>query len=352
MRDLRVLLARQSITTLITLGLALVFVVMFLFVNAREQFSLRGWAVSDDGISPPSNDDLDGPAPPIAQSSLGEAPGDTEEQDANVDAALPRFVLDDTNPTTIRPWRANAGVHLITSFFKGTYKKKRVDELFDCLRRNLRNPAFEAVHIMWEDVNPRLEFKDLTEEENNRLVTMKTLNQPTYSKFFTYSNVMLERGSIAIIANSDLYFDRSITALKFGAPGNQSNWRSAMALSRRHAPECGERNDWRGTYDLCEHYIGSHDAFVFAPPVPAWILKETKHTQNHFGAENIVVWAFLWSKNFKGHVTNPCQRVHAYHLHCVPERHYTVGSFISYGRHGNVAPGVPGYNAGIWNYIY
>jgi len=284
-------------------------------------------------------------------SNFGEPPSDAELAENSAPVAVPKFQLDDTNNPN-RKWRPNTGVHLITSFFKGTYKKKRVDELIEALRRNVRNSAFEAVHIMWEDVNPRVELTDLTEEENDRLITMKVKNQPTYSKFFTYANAMLQRGSIAIIANSDLYFDKTISNLRFGSPENRSDWRSALALSRRHAPECGTRNDWRGTYDLCEHYIGSHDAFVFAPPLPDFILRETKHTQNHFGAENIVVWAFLWSKGFRGHVLNPCQRLRAFHLHCVPERHYTVGSFISGGRHGNVEPGVPSYAASTWNLIH
>ena len=282
----------------------------------------------------------------------GEGLGAVEPSQADVEATAPpsrisTFVLDDSNPP--QTWRNNAGVHLVTSFFKGTYKPKRVAELLESLRRNLENPHFEAVHILWEDVNPRGELGEIG--KSSRLVTMKVKNQPTYQKFFMYCNIFLARGAIAIVANSDLYFDKSIRNLKFGSPGNRTDWRSAMALSRRHAPECGEKNDWRGTYDLCEHYIGSHDAFIFAPPVPEFVIRETKHTQNHFGAENIVVWAFLWSKYYKGNVINPCQRILAYHRHCVPERHYSVGSFISYGRHGNVRPGVPTSSQQTWNLI-
>ena len=60
---------------------------------------------------------------------------------------------------------------------------------------------------------------------------------------------------------------------------------------------------------------------MFAPPVPEFILKNSRHTQNHFGAENIIVWAFIWAKDYRegGGVLNPCMRVRGYHMHCTPE---------------------------------
>jgi hypothetical protein len=326
-------------------AITVAFLIMFTTFNSGSW--LRSSGLSWSGAASQQEED------PLAVTDFGEPPAEDEVAESDESAVpVPKFFTsDDTNPS-LTSWRSNQGVHLITSFFKGTYKNKRVAELLECVRRNVRNPAFEAVHVLWEDANPRLELAaELTPEENARLVTSKVNQQPTYQRFFAYANYVLERGAIGIVANSDLYFDKSVGNLKFGSPGNQSNWRSAMALSRRHAPECGTRNDWKSTYDLCQHYIGSHDAFVFAPPVPEFVLRETKHTQNHFGAENIVVWAFLWSKYFRGHVTNPCLRVHAFHLHCIPERHYQIGSFISRGRHGNVEPGVPAYSEDYWNLI-
>ena len=324
---------------------------------------------------------------PIAKDEMGEAPtdeelGDDPDPDAPPgslsDADTPeiikqmnavRFDFDASNPPdAARPFQRNAGVHIITTFFIGTYHKRRVNELFEVLKRNVANPHVAAVHLMWEDHNPRGNLSDrnspfyLPPATLAKLVTIPVKQQPTYFKFFSYANRMLGRGAIAIICNSDIYFDNSLKQLKFGKPNNNATsgggTRSAMTLSRSHAPECGQRNDWKGTFDLCEHYIGSHDAFVFAPPVSSLVLRNSKHTQNHFGAENIIVWAFLWSrggsKGLSGKyvVTNPCRRIHGYHLHCTPERHYKIGSFISGGRHGNKAPGVQPWQEGSWNYIY
>jgi hypothetical protein len=126
--------------------------------------------------------------------------------------------------------------------------------------------------------------------------------------------------------------------------------RTAYALSRRHSDDCGTKNDWKGTYDLCLHYIGSHDAYVFAPSTPKRVLQNSYHTQNHFGAENIIVWGFLWAVDYG--VFNPCQRIHAFHLHCSGERHYSVGSFISKGQHGRMQNVIPSGSAqDNWMYI-
>jgi hypothetical protein len=301
-----------------------------------------------------SGDDED----PIAKTDLGIPPDESEQLEEEPDPDAPGAIpppkevpgmsptnFDDTNPK-YRTFRKNTGVHLITTFFVGTYHQKRLNELLETLKRNIENPYFEAVHVLWEDKNPRYNFTNpssrffIPGNISDKLVTMKVNNQPTYRKFFDYANTFLARGAITIISNSDIYFDTSIKRLVFGRPGNNNNnstttkWRSAMALSRRHAPECGGKYDWKGTFDLCDHYIGSHDAFVFAPPVPKFVLDNSKHTQNHFGAENVIVWAFMWAKDFRGHVLNPCQRIRGFHLHCSPERHYEIGKFISRGRHG------------------
>ena len=79
---------------------------------------------------------------------------------------------------------------------------------------------------------------------------------------------------------------------------------------------------------MCDNYMGSHDAFVFAAPIAKRIPPKLSFTQNHLGAENVVIWEF---KNTKGYVVrNPCRVVRAMHLHCVAERHYR-GYSISHG---------------------
>jgi hypothetical protein len=265
----------------------------------------------------------------------------------------PPLTYDESNPKVFT-FRKNAGIHLITTFFKGSYHKERVNELIESLRRNIKNPYIEAVHVLYERDNPRADLQKTNVRDllDTKLVTMKVPQQPTYFRLFGYANAALERGSIAIVANSDIYFDKTLVKLKFGAPKNDTNWRSAMALSRSHSADCGKEDDWNGIFDLCSTYIGSHDAFIFAPPVPDFVLKNSRHTQNHFGAENIIVFGFIWARGFRGHLSNPCKRIRAIHLHCSAERHYEIGASISSGRHGKIRPGVEPEHETTWNFIH
>jgi hypothetical protein len=288
---------------------------------------------------------------------FGTPPDDIEEPPvSNVFSnkiVSPPLHYDESNPQNFT-YKRNGGIHLITTFFKGTYHKARISELIETLRRNIKNEYIEAVHVIYEKDNPRkdLEKTNVRDLLDRKLVTMRVQQQPTYFRMFTYANLALDRGSIAIVANSDIFFDKTLRHLKFGAPRNETNWRSAMALSRSHAADCGKQDDWNGVFDLCNTYIGSHDAFIFAPPAPDFVLKNSKHTQNHFGAENIIVFGYLWARGFRGHISNPCKRIKAMHLHCVQERHYEIGSFISGGRHGNIRPGIKSDNEESWNLIY
>lgn len=243
------------------------------------------------------------------------------------------------------------GIHLITTFFKGTYAPARVREIVECLRKNVENPALDAVHVLWEDVDPREELTKTNVRDllGRKLITTRTSKQPTYLELFTYVNENLLRGSIAIVTNSDIYFDKHVGKLTFKSPSNDSEWHSAMVLSRSPAPECGGKPDWNGIFDLCKTYIGSHDAMVFAPPVPSFVLKNSNHVQNVFGGENRIVFGFMHALGYKGHVSNPCKQITAYHMHCVQERHYQIGKFVS-GNQATVRPGaVVDYP---WNYIH
>ena len=203
------------------------------------------------------------------------------------------------------------------------------------------------MHLLWEDMNPRELLREKT-NNTHKLVTVQVDKQPTYFRLFTYANQMLERGSIAIIHNSDLYFDKTLRKLQFGRQAPGSKRRLVMGLSRRHSPFCGKKNDHGKTFDLCEHYIGSHDSFIFAPPAPKKVMENTDHFQNRYGAENIVVWAW---QHAGARVLNACQRVRAFHFHCSGERHYNK-QFISAGRHGHARPGVSSADEKTWMYIF
>lgn len=246
---------------------------------------------------------------------------ESDEDEENV-AIGDRFVVSDDDPYA-------GGVHLISTFFKGNYHEERFKEITDVLNFNLRNKYIARVHILYEDENPTsYVYRD---QDANKLVATKVDKQPTYQQLFDYASDTLKRGSVGLIANGDIYFDETIRCMSPMNPEspNMSVPPKAMprlvALSRRKAPQCGKNQKdekFSGAKDLCHTYVGSHDAFMFAPPVRRGITSKLKHTQNQaLGAENLVIWEFQ-AAGYK--VINPCTMVRANHLHCSGERNYKV----------------------------
>jgi hypothetical protein len=223
------------------------------------------------------------------------------------------------------------GIHIITTFYKGDYRHARFMEIVTCLKRNLRNKFVTAVHTLWEDKDPI----DFIPEPTLRakLIRVNYGTQPTYKDLFDYAQLTLGRGAVAIVTNSDIYFDESLRCVVPVTPDrrayNATRQHLVYALSRHPSPPCASR------HDMCDEYIGSHDAFIFALPLAKRIAPRLDFTQNHIGAENVVIWELKYSRGYI--VRNPCHVVRAMHLHCTSERHYH-GVTISRGRYriGNV----------------
>ena len=219
----------------------------------------------------------------------------------------------------------HTGVHIITTFFKGAYHDKRFHEIVATLVSNLENPHVEAVHVLWQGhANPYHYFPDIVRGNENlvrKLVLKWTHKQPTYRALFQYANEELARGAVGIVTNADIYYDSGLGCLQGPDEAHMNTTRHKVySLSRRHSSLCGHRPDYKHYYDLCIHYIASHDAFVFAPPVPNSVLRTTDHTQNAgYGAENMVIWSF---RHARSAVVNPCYAIRGFHLHCSHERHY------------------------------
>jgi hypothetical protein len=244
-----------------------------------------------------------------------------------------------TNATLERRQKINYGIHIIMTFYKGSYRKDRFRELLVALRKNLRNPYVTAVHTLWEDRDPIL-YVNSTELEK-KLVRVQFGVQPTYKDLFDYANLRLGRGAVGIVLNSDIYIDESLGCIQPTSPKkksfNATKQHLVYALSRHPSNPCAGRSDY------CEDYTGSHDAFIFALPLPPNFSRRLDFTQNNIAAENVVIWEF---KRLEGYlVKNPCHTVKIYHLHCTNERHYSKGA-ISRGknrigpidRHASVVP--------------
>lgn len=240
----------------------------------------------------------------------------------------------------------------MTTYYRGKYSDGRVRELMETLRRNVENKLLHKVHVLWEDESPGTMREFFQHVSAGKMVLHRVRKQPTYHELFEYANGAVPRGDVAIIANSDIYFDDSLECVvgvdpgtRFIDPGyaSESIKRPMLALTRRRAAECGpEAFDYprSSIRDLCEHYIGSHDIFVFAPPLEHAVTRMLNHSQNLLGAENVVLWEVHRTRTWR--LTNPCKLVFGYHLHCSQER--------TYGREVRVSSRE--YNGGVRKHGY
>lgn len=128
-----------------------------------------------------------------------------------------------------------------------------------------------------------------------------------------YANDKLT-GKVVILANSDVYFDKTLLNLVIQAEELDS--KKAYIISRRRTIRkiYGEFVEWDDSNDRdqCEYYNGSHDAFVFVPPLPDDLVEALPFHLGVPGVENIVIWE-MKHRNIK--VLNPCRVINVFHLH-------------------------------------
>jgi hypothetical protein len=107
-------------------------------------------------------------------------------------------------------------VNLYTSFYQDK-NPIRQNELLFCLNKNIENPLIDNIYLLVEG-NVKLPKSD-------KLIIIKS-NRPTYRDFFDLVNVtVLFSNQISIIANTDIYFNETLSALDL-------HDRQCIALSR------------------------------------------------------------------------------------------------------------------------
>ena len=166
------------------------------------------------------------------------------------------------------------GIHVLTSFYMDTNVKRR-NEIWSSITNNIAHKFVKKVHLMFEG-GDAAQLPPLKENLKEKLVVVPVDAQPTYKRFFEYANRVLLRGTIAVVLNADIYIGEGFGCLR--PPARNSSWdngngkirRVAFALSRwpekscrRDALKCAPSN-----YETFTGHHGSHDAFVFAPPLP------------------------------------------------------------------------------------
>jgi len=180
-------------------------------------------------------------------------------------------------------------IRLFTSLYNES-NELRCLEIDECMCSNLNNSKIEQMDVIFE--------KRLAPEvKNPKLLVRSISHRPKYSEFFDWANALVSADNdISILANSDIYFDSSLSALARNLMPNQ-----CAALSRWDVQPDGtsrlfDRND-------------SQDAWVFRgkirPIVPDFCMGIPR-------CDNRMLYE-LRAAGYE--VINPAFSVKVFHLH-------------------------------------
>jgi hypothetical protein len=87
-----------------------------------------------------------------------------------------------------------------------------------------------------------------------------------------------------VLLNVDIFFDASLALVKGDCDLGPY---TAYFLSRWEETGLADANDiQQRTQCVDEGFIGSHDAFVFIPPLPLKVIKNTEIEMGSWGIEN------------------------------------------------------------------
>ena len=227
------------------------------------------------------------------------------------------------------PDRGTQTVNLLTTYYHSD-NEQRQSELNYALEMNTMNAFIDRVHV-WtaSGENASLPLA------SRKILEIRASNQPHYLDFFEYANYFL-KGEIVIVQNADIFWTddslRQISNLKRGTVFALSRHSNASKLP---ITQC-EDQTIRHNQNLCINYVGSHDVFIFVPPIDPSIVRNFDFRQNTWyyryiillktyigfrGAENYIIEALRYGGMT---VENPCLDLRAYHAHCSNERKNTA----------------------------
>ncbi|KAI9363472.1 hypothetical protein DFJ73DRAFT_811322 [Zopfochytrium polystomum] len=119
--------------------------------------------------------------------------------------------------------------------------------------------------------------------------------------------------TVVVLANLDIYFDSTLSLLGTSMDSDLSPFTSFF-LSRWESPTLPAPVTDSRLPDQCgPAFIGSHDAFIFVPPLPDALVDRTTELEiGAWGVEARLLWEFE-QVGIEGR--NPCLDIKAWHVH-------------------------------------
>ncbi len=190
---------------------------------------------------------------------------------------------------------------LLVSFYVDPDSRRQA-ELLECLRRNSRNDLISEIHVFVEDPRGAGLAAIFTELADARIRLIAHERRATYSDLFTYANRHLA-GWRVIIANADIYFDRSLARLDGYDLADR-----LLCLSRWDVQANGETH----LFD----FSASQDAWIFQAPLREF---RADFHLGVLGCDNRLAWE---AEHVGLTLSNPSRTIRANHLHLSEVRRY------------------------------
>jgi hypothetical protein len=187
-------------------------------------------------------------------------------------------------------------IRLFTSSYDEPSESRR-REYLECLQHNSDCGVIDEIHLLVEGAGAWL-------PTHAGLVRHAIGARPTYADFFARINGMAQPDDLSIIANSDVYFDRSVTMARSLLAGD-----SCLALSRWDVAV-------DGSVRLFER-ADSQDAWIFKGPVRCEGIGQ--YPVGVYDCDNKIAWELEQAGYAVG---NPALSLRTYHLHRGEARSY------------------------------
>lgn len=148
---------------------------------------------------------------------------------------------------------------LITQYYIPKWDERK-NEINECLIHNIQNPLIDEIHLF---VEKNYDFSWIQSHPNfNKIKLIPTDNRLSYKTTIDYSNHMSEN-DIIILANSDIYFDETLSFL------NSLDFKNTFFALTRH--------EIKGNHlELYDRPSVSQDVWIWKPKLDIKNIPENK----------------------------------------------------------------------------
>ncbi|KAK6183898.1 hypothetical protein SNE40_006470 [Patella caerulea] len=190
--------------------------------------------------------------------------------------------------------------------------EERMSEFITGLQNTLNHECVYRVHFLYNESNVVDYVKAHVKINTTKLVFNRVEDPRKHVTYFDFAYEKLQ-GEIAMYTPIDVYPGEGFRLI------NKDDLisKKLMYILTRHGKQ--EKNcDMGNISNNCnrKRYFGSHDSYIFVPngPLSPEIRKALDYWSIVWGQENIAIHTFRTLGHFK--VTNPCEVLFVYHIHC------------------------------------